>query len=93
MDCKGASFAWCAFNGKSTAMSLDNMLYDGKPKSSASEFTASGLVNPVKSFKKSGQVFFGDSDAMVFNADYYLSSFKNTQHIQRFLFRFSKSFM
>jgi hypothetical protein len=35
MDCKGASFAWCAFNVNSTAMSLDDMLYDGKPKSGA----------------------------------------------------------
>ena len=48
------------------------MFYDGKPKSGASEFTASGLVNPVKSFKKSRQMFFGDSDTLVFNTDYYL---------------------
>ena len=72
MDCKDASFAWRAFNVNSTGVCLDNMLYDGKPKSGATEFTASGLVNPVKSFKESRQVFFSYSDALVFDTDYYL---------------------
>ena len=40
------------------AVGLYNMFYDGKAKTCTALLAASGFVNPVKPFKKAGQVFF-----------------------------------
>ena len=69
MDCKGAALADRAFDGDIAAVGLSDVLDNGKPQSRASKLPAPGFVHPVKAFKQSGQVFFGNTDTLIPNID------------------------
>ena len=72
MQRKRASFSRDAVNGYPAAMGMGNVLDDGKTESRTAKFTASGLVDPVESFKKTGQMFLWNSAAMILNTDLQL---------------------
>ena len=69
MDCKGAALADRAFDGDIAAVGLSDVLDNGKPQSRAAQLTASGFVHPVKAFKQSGQMFLGNTDALIPDID------------------------
>jgi hypothetical protein len=54
MQRKRASFPRDAVNGDTAAMGMDDVLDNGKTESRTAEFPASGLIDPVESFKKTG---------------------------------------
>ena len=69
MDYKNAPHPKGAFYRDIASVSLGDVFYDGKAQSGAALIPASGLVDPVKSFKQPGEVFFSDSDALIGDSD------------------------
>ena len=73
MDGKRTSLAGRAFNGYLAAVGLGNVFDNCESQPGTAQFAAAGFVDPVKSFKKTGQVFFGNADALIFNNYFYFS--------------------
>ena len=69
MDGKHTSLSEGALHGDIAAVSLGDVFDDGKAQSGTAQVTAAGFVHPIKSFKQPGQVFFGNADTLVPDAD------------------------
>jgi hypothetical protein len=69
MNGKGASSAGRAFNGYLAAVGLGDVLDNRKPEPGTAQLAAAGFIDPVKALKQPGQVFFGNADTLVFNAN------------------------
>jgi len=69
MDGKGTSLAGCAFHGYLSAVGLGDVFDNGKPQAGAAQLATAGFIDPIKSFKQPGQVFFGNANALVCNDD------------------------
>ena len=69
MHGKRASLPKGAFNGDPAAMGMGNVLDNGKTKTRSAELPTAGLIDPVESFKKTGQMLFWNPDTAIFNAD------------------------
>ena len=65
MQRKRASFPGDAINGDMAAMGMGDVLDNGKAESRASEFPASGFIDPVESFEQAGQMLLHNSDSVV----------------------------
>jgi len=66
---KRASFSKVAFNGDPAPMSMGNVLDNGEAKARTAELPATGLIDPVESFKKTEQMLFWNSDTVILNTD------------------------
>ena len=51
-------------------MRMDDVFHDGEPQSRAAEVSRAGLINAIKAFRKSWQVFFWYSRSSVAHGDF-----------------------
>ena len=71
MNGERTALAGCAFNGYLAAVSLGDVFDNRKAQSGTAQFAAAGFVDAIKSFKKTGQVLFGNADALVCDNNHY----------------------
>ena len=60
-----------ALNLYGSAMGFDDVFDDGQAQPSSSQFSGTGLVHPVESFKDAIQMFLGNADAGILDRDFY----------------------
>ena len=62
----------CPYLGINGAfMEHDNMFYNGKSQTSASESFGAGFVDNIKPFKDVGEIFIGDAHSRVPDINYH----------------------
>jgi len=66
---KNGAFSWSALNIHRTPMNLCDVFDNRQSQPCPAQFTASGLVDPVKTLKQSRQVFGGNTATGITNAD------------------------
>ena len=66
-DTNGSTPTKLAFRFDATAVQLDDVLDDGKPKAGAAQLAAARSVDPIKALEDARQIFFANADPSVAN--------------------------